>query len=206
MMHSLQTLPVGARANKIEASPALHGRSCIRVALDGVSRSGKPGVDYVDQPCFLLLPDLTLNVVVEVDVCARLLTDAPDYARGFIGLAYRVQDDLSSYESIYLRPNNGRLHAPPAPRDVRAVQYYAFPDFPFDVLRETQPGRFEAGADIGLDRWTRFRVAFKGTEFSAWADSVLILTGQGKIAPRPGRIGLWVDIGTEGFFANFSMI
>lgn len=205
MLHGLKTLPEGARANKVEATPAQYGRPCIRVVLDGVSRAGKPGVDFVDQPSFLLLHDVTLDGVVEVDVCARLLPDAPDYARGFIGLAYRVQDDLSAYESIYLRPTNGRRHTPPAPRDVRAVQYYAYPDFPFDVLRDTEPGHFEAGADIGLERWTRFKIALKGTLFSAWADGVPILTGQSKIVPRLGRIGLWVDIGTEGFFANLSI-
>jgi len=205
MIHSLRTLPMGATANKVDAAPADHGRPCLRLALDAASRAGKPGVDYVDQPSFVLLPDAMENATVEVDVCARLLPDAPDYARGFIGLAYRVQDDLSAYESLYLRPTNGRLHAPPPPRDARAVQYYAYPAHPFDVLRETEPGRYEAGADIGLDRWTRFKIRFQGPEFTAWADGVQILTGTGKLPARPGRIGLWVDIGTEGFFANLSV-
>jgi hypothetical protein len=205
MIHNLQSLPDGARANKVDAAPALLDRPCLRLALDAASRAGKPGVDYVDQPSFLLLPRVVENATVEVDVRARLLPDAPDYARGFIGLAYRVQEDLSEYESLYLRPTNGRLHAPPPPRDARAVQYYAFPAHPFDVLRETEPGRYEAGADIGLDRWTRFKVHFAGDRFTAWADGVDILTGTGKLPPRAGRIGLWVDIGTEGFFANLSV-
>jgi hypothetical protein len=206
MLYSLQDLPNGARANKIDVSAGLHaGRPCLRLVLDAASRSGTYGVDYVDQPSFLLLPEVTLDATIEVDLCARLLPDAPDYTRGFIGLAYRVQDDLSAYESIYLRPTNGRPHAPPAPRDLRAVQYYAYPDFPFDVLRDTDPGRFEAGADIALDRWTRLRIEVSGAGFSACADGQLILSGQGKVPPQPGRIGLWVDIGTEGFFANLSI-
>lgn len=165
----------------------------------------KPGVDFVDQPSFLLLPEVLQDATVEVDLCARLLSDAPDYARGFIGLAYRVQADLSAYESLYLRPTNGRLHAPPTPRDARAIQYYAFPEFPFNVLRETEPRRYEARADIALDRWTGFRIVFEGRNFAAYADDQQILTGQGKIAPRPGHIGLWVDIGTEGYFANLTI-
>ena len=205
MIHSLQDLPKGAVANKIEVAPAYHGRPCLRLALDAASRAGKPGVDYVDQPSFLLLPEVMENGAVEVDLCARLLPDAPDYARGFIGLAYRVQDDLSTYESLYLRPTNGRPHAPPPPRDARAMQYYAYPNHPFDVLRDKEPGRYEAGAEIALDRWTRLRITFQGQDFAAYADGVLILTGKGKLPPRPGRIGLWVDIGTEGFFANLSV-
>lgn len=205
MKYSLQDLPKDAVANKIEVALAQNGRPCLRLALDAASRAGKLGVDYVDQPSFLLLHQVVTDGMVEVDVCARLLPDAPDYARGFIGLAYRVQDDLSSYESLYLRPTNGRLHAPPAPRDARAVQYYAYPDHPFDVLRETEPGRYEAGADIALDRWTRLRITFDGPDFAVYTDGVLILTGKGKLPPRPGRIALWVDIGTEGFFANLAM-
>lgn len=201
MINSLHEPPAGARANKVEVATAHHGRPCLRLALDAASRAGKPGVDYVDQPSFLLLPDVLTDATIEVDVCARLLPDAPDYARGFIGLAYRVQDDLSAYESIYIRPTNGRLHSPPAPRDSRAVQYYAYPNHPFDVLRETEPGRFEAGADIGIDRWHRLKISFQGTEFSAHVDGVSILNGAGKLPSRPGMIGLWVDIGTEGFFA-----
>ena len=172
---------------------------CLRIALDATSRAGKPGVDFVDQPSFLLLPEVMENGVIEIDLCGCLLPDAPDYARGFIGLAYRVQDDLSAFESVYLRPTNG--HAPP-PRNTRAVQYYAYPNHPFDVLREAEPGRYEAAADIDPDRWTRFRLAFDGTRFTAHIDGDLVLQGQGKLPPRPGRIGLWVDIGTESFFAN----
>jgi hypothetical protein len=204
MNYPLQDLPQGAIANKVTAAPAHHGRPCLRLALDAASRAGKPGEDYVDQPSFLLLPDILENGSIEVDLCARLLPDAPDYARGFIGLAYRVQDDMSAYESLYLRPTNGRPHAPPPPRDARAVQYYAYPAHPFDVLRETEPGRYESGADIALNRWTRFRITFHGADFTAYADGVPVLTGQGKVPPRPGRVGLWVDIGTEGFFARLS--
>ena len=123
MQFDLTHLPLGARANKVDAAPAVKdGRPSLRLALDAASRAGRPGVDFVDQPSFLLLPGAFLNGSVEVDLCARLLPDAPDYARGFIGLAYRVPDDLSAYESLYLRPSNGRLHTPGAPRQDRAVQ------------------------------------------------------------------------------------
>jgi hypothetical protein len=204
-MIPLNAIPAGAQLNKVDASAAHYGKPCLRLALDARSRAGKFGIDFVDKPSFLLLPHLMQDGEIEVDLCARLLSDAPDYARGFIGLAYRVQDDLSEYESLYLRPTNGRTHAPPPPRDMRAVQYYAYPDHPFDVLRETDSGQFEAGADIALNRWTRFRITFQGPGFTAFADGVPILRGTGKLPPRPGRIGLWVDIGTEGFFANLSI-
>jgi hypothetical protein len=140
-----------------------------------------------------------------VDVCARLLPDAPDYARGFIGLAYRVQPDFSAYESVYLRPANGKRYNPEPPRDQRAVQYYAYPDWPFDVLRDREPGRFESAADIQLDRWHRLAITLSGTDFSASVNGKLVLQGQGKTKPASGNIGLWVDIGTEGYFSNLQI-
>ena len=48
------------------------------------------------------------NGVIEVEVCSRILPDAPDLARGFIGLAFHIAEDDSRFESFYLRPANGR--------------------------------------------------------------------------------------------------
>jgi hypothetical protein len=39
----------------------------------------------------------------------------------------------------------------PSPRDQRAIQYFGYPDWKFDRLREQYPGDYEAGADIGPD-------------------------------------------------------
>jgi hypothetical protein len=65
------------------------------------------------------------------------------------------------------------------PRDGRAVQHHAYPARPPNVLRETEPGRQEAGADIGLDSWTRFKTLFEGYRFTVRAGGVNILTGMG---------------------------
>lgn len=48
------------------------------------------------------------NGTIEVDVCGRLRSDAPDYARGFIGIVFRAADDGREFESFYIRPANGR--------------------------------------------------------------------------------------------------
>ena len=80
---------------------------------------------------------------------AKLQPTAPPYARGFIGLAFRIAPDYSTFEAIYLRPTNGR--AEDMTRRQHAVQYFAYPDWKFDRLRQETPGRYEAGDDIGLD-------------------------------------------------------
>ena len=153
MIHcELSERPSGSVANKVDVRPiAKGGRIVLRIALDAASRAGKPGVDLGGRRSIKKKTETVVDATIEVDVCARLLPDAPDYARGFIGLADRVRPDLSAYESVYIRPTNGTLHAPGPPRDHRAVQYYAYPDWPFDVLRDREPGRYEAGADIGTE-------------------------------------------------------
>lgn len=201
--HDLKALPANSTPNKVDVSPIVKdGRDALRIVLDSASHSGTFGIDFVDKPTFLLLPDTLTDGRIEVDLCARLLPDAPNYARGFIGLAYRVQPDLSGYESVYLRPANGKRHNPEPPRDQRAVQYYAYPDWPFDILRVQEPARFEAAADIGLGQWHRLTITLAGSEFSASIDGKLVLQNKGKTEPASGRIGLWVDIGTEGHFSN----
>ena len=54
----------------------------------------------------------------------------PPDARGFIGIAFRLQGNL--YEYIYLRPANGR--ADDQIRRNHSTQYGAHPDYGFDRL------------------------------------------------------------------------
>jgi hypothetical protein len=72
-------------------------------------------------------------------------------------------------------------------------------------LREQEPGRFEAGADIGLNQWHKMAILLEGRQFSLSVDGTLVLQGSGKIAAQSGAIGLWVDIGTEGHFSNLRL-
>lgn len=48
------------------------------------------------------------NGTIEVKLLSRLLPDAPDFARGFIGIVYRANADNSEFEAFYVRPANGR--------------------------------------------------------------------------------------------------
>ena len=109
------------------------GRRALRVELtDKITFDGRPGVDYVDQPTFLVLPAQFTNGTIEVDILSRLNGKAPADARAFAGIAYRITDGGDRFECFYLRPLNGRKTNPPPPRHQRAIQ-------PGDV-RRAQPG------------------------------------------------------------------
>ena len=82
-------------------------------------------------------------------------------ARGFAGIAFRVNDNLSQFESVYLRPTNGEAQDPE--RRAHAVQYFSYPDWTFQRSREEAPGQYEAPAPIGPDRWIHVRVKVGGS-------------------------------------------
>jgi hypothetical protein len=203
--YDLAVLPEGSTLHSVTATPAVaSGRTALRVELtDAVTLQGAPHIDYVDMPTFVALPAAFENGTIEVDILSRLNGKGPPDARAFAGIAYRIAGDHERFEAVYVRPLNGSKASPPPPRDQRAVQYFAYPEWKYERLREKYPdGRYEAGADIGPDEWihlkidvdTQVKVTINGTETLAIADT------KGKQAA--GSIGLFVDIGTEAFFSN----
>ena len=205
IVHPLTDLPVGAELRGVTAIPAqVGGRACLRVQLTDEVTRGRPGVDYVDQPTFVIIPVEFATGTIEVDLRAGLTPEAPDYARGFAGLAYHLVDGGDRFEAVYLRPLNGAALDPPAPRQLRAVQYFDYPDWPFSRLRDTYPeGVYEAGADIEPDRWLHLTLVVDTSGVAVTVDGVEVLTvHEPKSAAVPGAIGLFVDIGTRADFAN----
>lgn len=70
------------------------------------------------------------NGIIEVKMLSKLLPDAPDFARGFIGITFRVNEDDSKFESFYIRPTNGRVDD--SVRKNRAIQYFSYPKYTFE--------------------------------------------------------------------------
>lgn len=202
---ALDALPATSALHGVDARPAVFlEREALQVELDAVTRGGELGKQFGDEPTFVLLSPEFRNGVIEVEVASRLRADAPDYARGFIGMAYRVQEGGRSFEAVYLRPMNGARLNPPPPRNNRAIQYFAYPDWKFDRLRADEPdGGFEAAADILPEQWINLRLELEERRLRALVNGAECLrVPQTKLQPASGRIGLWVDIGTEGYFRN----
>lgn len=176
----------------------LEGRTVVRVTKD-------PKVTAVDEPTFVKIVDHGfLNGSIRVRVKSKLLMDAPDYARGFIGIAFRINPDNSEFECIYLRPTNGR--AEDQNRRNGSTQYFSYPSFKYDRLRKEEPGRYESYTDMGLDEWIDMRIEVHADQAKLFlhgnAQPSLLVNGLKHGKGAPGGIGLWVDIGTEGYFAE----
>ncbi|MFM9974670.1 MAG: hypothetical protein ACKVON_08870 [Beijerinckiaceae bacterium] len=148
------------------------------------------------------------NGSIEVDLAAKINGRGQPDVRGFVGLAFHIADDLSTFEAVYLRMTNGSRNEPPppAPRNASAIQYISYPDRYWRKLRQEHPGRYEKAAPVAIDSWHRLRLEIDGPSLRALVDGVEVLTiGDVRYPGRNGRIGLWVDDGTEAFFSNLSV-
>jgi hypothetical protein len=165
-------------------------------------------VQLVDEPTFVRIKDFNFkNGSIEVKVLSRLLKNAPAFARGFIGVAFRIDDKNTKYESIYIRPTNGRVDD--QVRRNHSIQYYAYPDFKFDKLRQISPEKYESYSDMGLNEWITMRIEVKGKEAQLFLNNskypVLIVNDLKLGENTEGGIGLWVEIGTEGYFRDLKI-
>ena len=188
--------------NVVWSVEKLAGMSVVKVVKD-------TSVMEVDEPTFVKLKGVNFkNGVIEVKVLSRLLKDAPDYARGFIGIAFRINDNNTKFESIYLRPVNARVDD--QLRRNHSIQYYSYPDYKFDRLRKEAPERYEAYADMEMDTWITMRIVVKGAQAKLFLNNnsqpALIVNDLKHGAELSGAITLWVDIGTEGYFSDLKIL
>ncbi len=148
------------------------------------------------------------NGTIEVDVCGRLLPDAPDYARGFIGIVFRAADDGREFESFYIRPTNGKECADPV-RRAHGCQYFSFPGYTFAYFREFGIDQYENPVDtIALNAWSHIKAVIEDDHGFFYVDNNLVLEVNAfKHGPLSrGNVGLYVDIGTDGLFRNLNIV
>jgi hypothetical protein len=189
--------PVNTFMNTVK----IEGKDTIRVTKD-------PKVTEVDEATFARIIDSDFkNGIIEVKVLSRLLENAPDFARGFIGVAFRIDESNSRFECIYIRPTNGR--AEDQVRRNHSTQYFSYPDFKFDRLRKESPEKYESYADIGLNEWITMKIEVKDEKAKLYLceqeHPVLIVNDLKLGAGASGGIGLWVEVGTEGYFSELKV-
>lgn len=175
---------------------------------DVVKVTKNPAIKEVDQATFVKIKGTNFhNGTIEVSVLSRLLPDAPELARGFIGIAFRINDDNTKFENIYIRPTNAR--ADDQVRRNHTIQYFSFPDFPFMRTRKETPEKYESYADMALNEWIKIKITVKDSKAQLFindaAQPCLIVNDLKHGVNSSGAIGLWVDVGTEGYFADLKI-
>ena len=88
--------------------------------------------------------------------CRRRPPGAPEGARGFVGIAFRVQGDLRTYDAFYLRPTNGR--ADDQVRRNHSAQYISHPDWPWFRFGRNFRRKYESYVDLVPGTWTKVRI------------------------------------------------
>jgi hypothetical protein len=146
------------------------------------------------------------NGTIEVDMRSRLLPDAPDFSRAFIGIAFRIDEKDSEFESFYIRPTNGRGCTDPV-RKSHGCQYFSYPGYTFAYFREFGISTYEAPIEIGLDEWCHLKAVIKDENADFYLNGQLLLhvSGMKHGAGERGSVGFFVDIGTEAFYKNLTI-
>jgi hypothetical protein len=195
--------------NTTNCQPNLVDMSFVKFGKSDVLRVVKDSsIQKFDEPTFVKLKNFNFkNGSIEVKVLSRLLKNAPEFARGFIGIAFRINENNSTYESIYIRPTNGR--AEDQVRRNHSIQYYSYPDYKFDTLRKISPEKYESYADMQLNEWIVMRIDVQGEKAKLYLNNAkqpsLIINDLKLGSNNEGSIGLWVEVGTEGYFKDLKI-
>ncbi len=164
----------------------------------------------VDEPHYARLVGLEdfEHGTIEVDMYSQLQDPVPyPGIAGFIGVYFRIQPDDSAFEGIYVRPKVGRVNNQQYRN--HAVQYISYPNAKFDMLRKSDPGKYEGSAPVALKEWINMRIEVNGdfaemfindAKYSTFVVDKLL--GEHSI----GGVGLYVDIGTIGYFKNLKVV
>jgi len=179
----------------------LMGKKAVKVIKDSTLNGS-------DEPTFVKIRGISFkNGTIEVKVLSRLLKNAPDYARGFIGIAFRINDSNTKFESIYLRPVNARVND--QIRRNHSIQYFSYPGFTFDRLRKESPERYESYTDMEMNSWITMRIEVMDTQARLFINNnpqpSLIVNDLKLGKDVSGSVGFWVDAGTEGYFSELKI-
>jgi len=182
------------------------------VAIAQVTFKGRSAIQVIAAPeaqnasSYAVVKDVSFrDGSIEVDLAGQPAAGAASGARGFIGIAFRLQAD-GRYEYIYLRPTNGR--ADDQVRRNHSTQYSSYPDFDFARSRQEAPEKYESYVDLQPGVWTRYRIEIDGRKARLYvngAEQPCLIVDDLKLEPRDGRVALWVGPGTEGYFANLKI-
>lgn len=216
----------------LPACPAAHGLEAARPSTTTVQLT--PGdslilvdaktetVDFKGHHALRLLPrpglgndDSMLAVVpgidfhdgtIEIEVSGSPHPGADSTARGFIGVAFRLQENNTKGEYFYLRPTNARCDD--QLRRNHSVQYVSAPDYPWERLRKESSGVYETYADMVPGEWTKMKIVVSGNKAQLYvngAEQPTLIVNDLKLGDSHGQIGLWSHETTDGYFVNLKV-
>ena len=194
------------------AEPAvLQGKKGLRITPSEEARRRLQSMTPDEQLFFPQLASIDglefANGVIEAEIAGEPAPGAGEDARGYVGIAFRVQNDGATYDAFYLRPTNGR--ADDQERRNHAVQYISHPDWPFFRLRKEAPTKYESYVDLMPGVWTKVKIEVRGERARLYVHDqeqpTLIVNDLKTGAQGKGAVALWSYHGTVAHFRNLRM-
>jgi hypothetical protein len=187
------------------------GKQAVRVAVaPDVARRPEYSAGKIEPEAFAYIEGLEFsNGVIEAEVAGSPGPEAYPGARGFVGIAFRLQPNAKSdgpqtYDAFYLRPTNGR--ADDQERRNHSTQYISHPEWTWSRLRRETPSRYESYVDLLPDTWTKIKIEVRGAEARLYVGDqpqpVLIVNDVKSGASAKGAVALWIGPGTVAHFRN----
>ena len=182
-----------------------------KVKLESVDYLGKRAVKMTEDgevangEAYAIVKEAVFhNGAIELELAGRPAAGAAGGARGFVGIAFRLQG--GQFEYIYLRPTNGR--ADDQVRRNHSTQYGSHPKFDFAELRKESPEKYESYVDLEPGVWTRYRITVEGTKARLYvhgASQPCLIVNDLKLGDSSGGVALWIGPGTEGYFSGLKI-
>ena len=186
----------GLRLQNLTAQPAtLQGKKGLQVTSSGVEEvAAIEGLEFD-------------NGLIEAELAGAPGPGAGEAARGFVGIAFRVQQDMRTFDAFYLRPTNGR--ADDQERRNHATQYISHPDWTWSRLRKESPSKYESYVDLMPNVWTKIKIDVQGARARLYVHDqeqpTLVVNDVKTGAQGKGAVGLWVGAGTVAHFRNLKV-
>ena len=169
----------------------------------------KDKIMQFDENTLVKLKDMDFhNGIIRVKMLSRLLPDAPDFARGFIGIVFRVNQDNSEFESFYIRPANGMTDD--SVRRAHGCQYFSYPGYTFSYFREFGITEYEAPIHNRLNEWIQLTAVIRDEKAPFYLEEekepVLAVQCMKHGKDAHGSVGFFSEIGTEAFFKDLEIV
>ncbi|MFN7932043.1 MAG: hypothetical protein U0R19_01875 [Bryobacteraceae bacterium] len=211
-LHNIIATPVtmqGKKAIKLTAPPSAERPAPATKGGLKKGGGGPGGPDGNRQDHLALLDGVEFtNGTIEVDLAGEPGAGAAaGGARGFVGVAFRVQPDRKTYDCFYLRPTNGR--ADDQERRNHSAQYIQHPNFPWFKLRQETPSKYESYVDIGPAEWIHVKIEVNGEKAKLFVNNhpqpALIVNDVKSGASAKGAVALWIEGSTIAHYANLKV-
>ncbi len=211
-LHQVEAASVtfkGRAALKLTASPAATSTQPAPAKQESGKKKSGAGAGEAGRRDHLALLDGVefTDGTIEVDLAGEPAAGAAGGARGFVGVAFRVQPDRKTYDCFYLRPTNGR--SDDQERRNHTAQYISHPEHPWSALREKTPSRYESYVDIQPATWIHVKIVVAGDKARLFVNDqeqpTLIINDVKTGAGTKGGVALWFEGTTIAHYANLKI-